>query len=107
MDDQLFDQGEDELVQCWRDPGQSCEPSCAAYDPRCEEDDRLLPCVLLNVERAKANAQRVIAKNVQKYVSWLEERSADSVDSELKREEASKLAEAIRGMDKPPPEVKT
>lgn len=108
---------------CWRDSTRMCGEDCVAYDDKCEEDPRWLPCTLLNLKRARAKSFSNIAMEMKRYndhrdsayqelessIRYLSDKAdkAKKTGTFASKEEAEKYAKQIKEMDPGPPEIKT
>ena len=117
-DENPFDVVDEELV-CWRDSSRLCSSSCVAYQEKCEEDPRFLPCILLNIQRGQAKSFANIATELKRYNDHRDsayeemEASIRYLSDKTKKpgafsskEEAEKYAQQIKEMDPGPPEIK-
>lgn len=121
-DQNPFAEGEEVLENeqtCWRDAAKLCGDDCVAYDEKCEDNPLWKPCLLLNLERAKAKSYANIAAELKRF----NDRQAAG-DEDLKKamefvagktkergvfaskEEAEAYARQVKEMDPGPPEIK-
>lgn len=121
-DNPFIDEMEESEQMCWRDGSRMCGQDCVAYDEKCEDDSRWLPCTLLNIKRAKAKSFSLLAQELRKLNDTMDQNSRFVAPSEedvkealnrmraeesaQKRQEAEAYAQKIKEMDPGPPEIK-